>query len=171
MRIRKEDRGKAIQTLQIVLLVLTLAVIWGQSFLSVKSSLRESKAVFTVVNAVKKTVSGGEKLPEKTTVTLIRKSAHAAEFALLGFEFLLLFRKKPLLRKLVFPLFFCVLCGLIDETIQLFNDRTSLVGDVWLDAGGALAGIALGLLLLYALSRAGKKKTRGDGAPPSAAVR
>ena len=74
---------------------------------------------------------------------LIRKAAHFAEFACLGFLLAGFFRARGRA-----PLLPGALCGLlsacVDETIQLFSPgRASAVADVWLDFAGTLAGIFL----------------------------
>ena len=71
---------------------------------------------------------------------LIRKAAHFSEYALLGAE---LFVMRLLLERssnTAVPL--AVLCtAVIDETIQIYSDRTSSTVDVIIDFFGGLAGI------------------------------
>ena len=87
---------------------------------------------------------------------VLRKVAHATEFAALGMETLVLFQYDF---KKKWPSIF--LCGigtaLIDETIQLFTvGRSGEVRDIWIDFTGFLFGV---LLIHIILGRKKQKKT------------
>ena len=91
-------------------------------------------------------------LKEWFTMHRIRKLAHFAEYALLGFWWPLCLRahgRRPL-PAAGWPVLACLLTALTDETLQLFSTgRSGQVSDVWLDFAGALTGFGCGLLALW----------------------
>lgn len=105
----------------------------------------------------------------------LRKIAHGCEYTLEGFllcnalwrGFSLNARnERPAFARAVpLTLLVGILVSLVDETIQIFSEgRTTLVTDVWIDAGGILAGIIVAgiIKLLMRRGRAGhsRKYTR-----------
>ena len=87
---------------------------------------------------------------------VIRKCAHFAEYALLGFTLAI-----PMytyrIRKFWLPVFaglICVVYAMLDEYHQTFSaGRSPRLTDVGIDACGAIVGILVGQLLCYILSR------------------
>lgn len=74
--------------------------------------------------------------------TLVRKLAHVMEYLTLGFLALLLLAQGDLRRwKTLVNVGLSV--SLIDETIQIFTKRTSIVMDVWIDMFGFAVGVLL----------------------------
>ena len=134
----------------LIAIILTLAFIWGNSLLNREQSSDESAWVLQLVTPILELFVGKGMVTEH----LVRKLAHFAEFALLGFELLFWFsgvrekRKDMLLLAMAHGLF----AALTDETIQLFSARGSQVQDVWLDLAGATTG-ALAALLITVLIR------------------
>ena len=134
----------------LIAIILTLAFIWGNSLLNREQSSDESAWVLQLVTPILELFVGKGRVTEH----LVRKLAHFAEFALLGFELLFWFsgvrekRKDMLLLAMSHGLF----AALTDETIQLFSARGSQVQDVWLDFAGATTG-ALAALLITVLIR------------------
>ena len=121
-----------------ILIVLNLALIWGNSMLTGLSSEAVSGGLLAFL---------GRFLPVLLTEaghTLLRKAAHFSEFALLG----LLYCGRHRLVKGEAPVHlmgFGLAVACIDETIQIFTPgRASSLIDVWIDA----SGFALGLLLI-----------------------
>ena len=95
----------------------------------------------------------------------VRKSAHIIEFGALGIliggGMLYLYdrtRRLPLGAALFCALFI----GLMDEYIQNFTGRTSLVKDVLLDFAGALLGILISVGVYALLRRRKKNKNRQE---------
>ena len=134
------------------IILLTLAFIFGNSTFSKEESSEQSG---DVVDIIKPIVDPQDKVPREDFEHAIRKLAHVAEFALLGFETALLafyisggFR----LQDSVCLLFFGLLCANTDELIQSFTERGSMVSDVFIDFIGVVCGVALG----YALAMAGR---------------
>ena len=121
-----------------ILIVLNLALIWGNSMMTGVSSEAVSGGLLAFL---------GRFLPVLLTEsahTFLRKAAHFSEFALLG---LLFCGRHALVRKAV-PLHlmgFGLAVACIDETIQIFTPgRASSLIDVWIDT----SGFALGLILI-----------------------
>ena len=76
----------------------------------------------------------------------VRKAAHMTEFLLLAvWAGMLDFRGKFLPQRLLFGL----MTALVDETIQLYTGRTSLVTDVWID----YIGFAVGTVVVWFIAR------------------
>ena len=134
-----------------ILILLNLALIWGNSMLTGLSSEAVSGGVLALL---------GRFLPVLLTEaghTLLRKAAHFSEFALLG----LLYCGRHRLVKGEAPVHlmgFGLAVACIDETIQIFTPgRASSLIDVWIDA----SGFALGLLLIVIFHTI-SNKIKGD---------
>ncbi len=136
----------------VILLVVAILFIWGNSLLDASQSGSLSGWFSSFSHALFPGLSplGSD--------GVVRKIAHAVEFCVLGVlitAVLYIRQKKPLSLALLSGL----LVALIDETIQLFSPgRSGMVQDVWLD----FAGFSLGLLIalgIHALS--GRKKSQG----------
>ncbi|MBR6383589.1 MAG: VanZ family protein [Lachnospiraceae bacterium] len=155
--IKKKNKFRVIIT---VIILLTVAIIWGHSFMTPEMSTEESSFVKEIVEAVVQSVSNNEAfvIPE----VVIRKSAHFIEYAILGIELAILIAiniKEPLtddkkrgLIKSIFSFYptafiFSLLVASIDETIQYFTGRYSSFWDVLLDMTGASFSILVFLLL------------------------
>ena len=130
--------------LVVAVLILTLALIWGQSVLNRSRSAQESNWVFEKLESVLRFFVGDE----LATEVKLRKIAHFGEFFLLGSEAMLLafLLGKSDARSLVAVFLLVNFCALLDETIQIFSKRGSMVSDVWIDTAGAVTGI---LFMLY----------------------
>lgn len=92
---------------------------------------------------------------EPLSILAIRKLAHFAEFALLGFWWTLCLRvyTHRYIRHISWPLFFVMFTANIDETIQTFVlDRSGSIRDVWIDVSGGITGITAGLFLIMVLT-------------------
>ena len=134
-----------------ILILLNLALIWGNSMLTGLSSEAVSGGLLAFL---------GRFLPVLLTEaghTLLRKAAHFSEFALLG----LLYCGRHRLVKGEAPVHlmgFGLAVACIDETIQSFTPgRASSLIDVWIDA----SGFALGLLLIVIFHTI-SNKIKGD---------
>lgn len=137
----------------LILILLTLGFIWGNSILPAEVSDSISNPV---LNFVRRVVGLG--LPETGSALwisphLIRKLAHASEFLVLGLEAALLARNQ-FRRFASHLLLFGLGVGMLDETIQLFSSgRSCQVSDVWIDFSGYLLGILLMWLICKAFRR------------------
>lgn len=127
-------------------LVCSVAFIFQNSMQIAEASSARSQQAMQRLNSALKALALGP-LSEHT----VRKLAHFAEFALLGFWFMLCLRvyTRRFVRHTGWPLFFGLLVANIDELIQLYvPGRSSSVRDVFLDFAGVLAGLLLALVLL-----------------------
>lgn len=108
---------------------LTIAFIFGQSFLNQEMSDKESITLNErVIEPLQNVISG--ETPEKLTNDDVRNIAHIIEFSLLGFELWLLLKKKNLFSHGLVSLSYCGLIALIDESIQYFSGRGPQVVDI-----------------------------------------
>lgn len=133
---------KRLSKVLLVFITLTLCFIWGNSLLPANLSGAISGWVKECLNAIFNGIGAGI-----SGDGVLRKVAHASEFALLGIELSILLRR---IFKRHFSLLF--LCGLsvalLDETIQLFvNGRAGSVKDIWIDFAGFCVGTTICLLL------------------------
>lgn len=88
------------------------------------------------------------------TNAVVRKLAHFAEFALLGFWFTLCLRvyTRHYIRHISWPLLLVLGIANVDETIQIYiANRASSVRDVWIDFSGGIVGILVALLIVILL--------------------
>jgi len=148
--------GKRIAALIAVLLV--AAFIWGNSMLSKSASLQESELVRGWVAPLLKLAFGKRRI----SLILIRKLAHLTEFAALGVGLGVLFagRRRWYLRTLGLGMAAAVL----DETIQLFSDRSAELRDVGIDMLGILLGTLLCAAVLALRRRRKNKRTKAPEA-------
>ena len=135
-----------------ILILLNLALIWGNSMLTGLDSEAVSGGVLALL---------GRFLPVLLTEaghTLLRKAAHFSEFALLG----LLYCGRHRLVKGEAPVHlmgFGLAVACIDETIQIFTPgRASSLIDVWIDT----AGFALGFVVIFAVCTIYHNKIKGE---------
>ena len=80
----------------------------------------------------------------------VRKLAHLLEYALLGVEcvaFTVALTKRVVSPYLWADLFIVLMVAVVDEYVQSFVGRTSLVADVLLDFSGGLAGMIVALIV------------------------
>ena len=136
--------------LWVLVIVLTLAFVFGQSFMDKSASSKESRIVREkIVQPVYEAITG-----KTITDSEIRNAAHIIEFTVLGLELALLFKgKKRLLRSISY----CGMIALLDESVQLLNDRAPQVTDIWSDILGGTIGALIGILLLTLIRKHSEK--------------
>ena len=128
----------------ILSIVLTLGFIFGNSEKSPEESTEQSD---TVVEIVRPIIDPKEEMSDDEISHLVRKSGHFIEYLILGVECALLayhISKRLTLSGAVCSAGGCLLAADIDEYIQSFTGRGSMVADVLLDFCGAVSGIAIG---------------------------
>jgi len=96
---------------------------------------------------------------------LVRKLAHFAEYALLGFWLVLTLRvyTRRFLAHISWPLFFGLLVPVLDESFQLLiPGRSGQVLDIVIDFAGVLGGLCCGLfvLLLFRVAWYGRQERK-----------
>lgn len=132
-------KTKTAKIINLIVIALIMAFIWSRSVKDIEASARESgEFMETVVIPVEKAVLGREVVSED----FVRKCAHVFEFAMLGIA-LAIYTKK-----LWSALGIGMAAAVIDETIQYFTGRGSMVTDIWIDTFGCLLGAAAVLLIL-----------------------
>ena len=137
-----QTRSKKILT---VVIIITIAVIWGHSLLGREASSEESSFVMALLTPLLELFVGKGNVTEH----LVRKLAHFCEFFILGIELQLFFsllnsRKSAVLLALSHGLF----TALVDETIQIFSGRGPMIQDVWLDFSGVTVGSLIALAVM-----------------------
>ena len=130
------------QKLWLILLAGWIAVIFSHSLAPAAQSSAESSCVLQAVREC----FGAAGIPGTwLTEHFIRKTAHFAEYAGMGF---LLYQNLKYVQsdktvKVLAGSLVVLAVPFADETIQLFADgRAAMIQDVWLDLSGAFAGMA-----------------------------
>lgn len=147
-------KGRTRKRVGILFITLLLLFIWGNSILPPSISNMLSDGVTSTVGGE---ITHNGKQEETATTWLtsghIRKMAHVTEFAVLGIITFLMIQKKQVREKIPLVLLFGLLVALVDETIQLFDGRTSAVKDVWIDFGGYVVGCVLAYGIWHAVRK------------------
>lgn len=139
-----------------LLLLLNLCFIWGNSLLPPHTSNAISDRVTEIIQSVFAVQKEDNEASDTWwTGRHVRKLAHATEFAVLGvlMSAYAAVRGKKLRGNWTSIALSGVLTALTDETIQLFNGRTSAVKDVWIDSGGFAFGMLLAAFLLVRIEK------------------
>lgn len=155
MNISRETITKIIRVAYLLMVILLIAYIFSNSIESKAESSSKSNSVVEVINKSLK------KINPKFQVTdlFVRKSAHFAEFFVLGaslFGYLLLLNKVSF-HTSFYMIFISCLTAMTDETIQYFSKRGSMLLDVWLDLCASVIAIGLFYLIYKYIKR--KKKS------------
>jgi len=142
-----------------VLSVLVVGFIFKNSLPSIEESRAQSGVL---VELLRKILDPFGKWPEAVFHRFVRKTAHLAEFALLGFCLGgLSDGLKPNFWRsmyLFFALFSVLTIAVTDEFIQSFTGRGSMVSDVVLDFSGGLLGLFVVCVCLTVLRRLLKRE-------------
>lgn len=152
---------KFLRILPYILLVCNLLFIFGNSVLDGQSSRAVSaKAEQAIENVVGKDIENDPeevRLYGKTFNNFLRKCAHVAEFFTLAvLAYICAYPLKGAVRPLSL-LLMGIGVPILDETLQLFTGRSSLVKDIWIDVAGYAAGAVL-MLAAEAIYRLVRKK-------------
>ena len=133
---RKKDHKRLI----IILIVITLVFIWGNSMIPGSLSSEMTEWLKDVLGRILPFFKGGG---TESGGHILRKAMHFTEYCILGMEFTCL---KNNSRKLdnCKVILLGILAAMIDETIQLFTPkRAGMLQDVWLDTAGFVTGFVL----------------------------
>ncbi len=134
---------KRITIVLLALIVLVTGFIFSNSLKNGEESTQISNMVLEWLRPVLEWVFRGT---EVSLSYFLRKAAHLTEFCVLGictFGFTRHRRKKSGRDLTGFAFFYVMLIAVLDEFIQSFTGRTSMVQDVLLDFCGALLGMAI----------------------------
>ena len=144
--------------LLVLLTVMTVGFIWTNSCMPKEVSGEQSGFWMRLLQPI---LNPNGRIPEADFHQAIRKAAHFAEFAMLGFLVGGLFAAvaaRAGKRFWSLPILLVLLVAVLDEYIQFFADRGSAVTDVILDFTGGLTGIALAAIVtLWILKKRGRK--------------
>ena len=140
----KPSQNTRIQSFQLILLLFTLLLIWGQSMMPPHLSSSESGFVAKLVYPVlSRLLPSGADLEH-----FVRKAGHFTEYFLLGLQLgFLQLAGAGFLYATLRRVFLIWLIAFLDETIQIFSGRGPQIQDVWLDLAGGVLGIAIVLLI------------------------
>ena len=145
----------------IALIILTLCFIFSNSMKIPEESMEDSNKLVELLRGL---IDPNGKLTDDELSFIIRKTAHFVEYAALGFECILLawaVDKSIRLHGVIYSAGGCLLAADIDEYIQSFNGRGSMVADVLLDFTGALTGIAAGCIVaVIAMNTIAKRQAK-----------
>lgn len=136
-----------------VCVVMTQVWIFSHSMRDAEDSLKQSDTVIEIVRPIVEPILQDTDFPPTydNLSHLVRKCAHFAEYALLGFFCLFCIWVSPIKGRwrMLLSLPYCVLSACMDECIQLgYAERSGQWSDVLLDSCGALTGILFALLCL-----------------------
>lgn len=149
--------------IKIVLAVLLLAFIWGNSLLPADVSSRQSELVRQILEPVVEPLQRflSARGFEISQSALVRKAAHFGEFAMLGAMMLALFVRPGWKIRSILPAGICLMAAAVDESIQMFSEgRGPSLRDVALDFAGACAGLLLAAALVCLIRRLRLRKIR-----------
>lgn len=141
----------------IVLIVLTLGFIWGNSLMTKEESTESSESVSSVIQTVVDAVLGEEVVTVEEGV--VRKFAHATEFAALGLEFCLLIiaLKQESYKRYLQILPIGLFVAAVDESLQFVSLRGPSIIDVFIDFGGFFIMTAI-FIAIFAIRNKVKAK-------------
>lgn len=143
----------------IILIVLTVLFIWGNSVLGRDASTQQSAGVRGFLQNVVDLLG----LPWQVTTQVVRKAAHFLLFFLLGTEITLyrLCGRKLDRRDISSILGGVFTVAFLDETIQIFSKRGPAIPDVWLDISGGVTAMLLVFALYYLIVACKRKHGKG----------
>ena len=130
------------QLLLIILIIMNILFIWGNSMLSQEQSRHLSVFFRDILRSIFDFAGGSDAISDH----MVRKSAHMFEFLVLGILVTLLIGKARF-KNCVMTIAAGVLVASVDETIQIFTGRGPAVKDVMIDTAGFLAGFLFIMLL------------------------
>ena len=143
----------AVYAALILAIVLTLGFIFGNSLKGPSESMEQSNKVVEIVRPI---IDPEGEMSDDEISHVVRKSAHFIEYMFLGGECALLayyVKRRLTLAGASCAAGGCLLSADIDEYIQTFTGRGSLVSDVLLDFFGAIVGLTIGFAVAYAVKR------------------
>lgn len=143
------------QIILLMVFILSLVFVWGQSFISKSTSEMTSDVFIDIIKPLEEIKPNEVYTSEYMYYNhLIRKGAHVFEFFIIGVELALIIAMFSMKKNNVMVVFLNslmagMMIGLIDETIQIFSRRGTQVSDVWFDILGT--GIGAGVISIVCL--------------------
>lgn len=169
-RVKTTKSKKIVITVFVIILLATLAFIWGNSLKDRSQSANQSDKVIEIIKPDIVETKGEEYL---SFSQIIRKAGHFLEFCLLGFEISLfmLFMKKLSIQNIFNASALTLLVAVIDESLQMLNNRVADVKDVLTDFSGGLTGVAISVIFFaivcLIIKKVQKPSTADITSPPS----
>lgn len=141
---------RGLTALLVVLLLFTLAFIWGNSLLDREQSTEVSTGLLDFLAPLLDALG-----LDSEDDHWLRKLAHFAEFALLGAELslLLMLWDRMKISSMLATSAVCLSVAVVDEFIQLFTGRACQLSDVILDFSGSICAILFVYLLMQVCIR------------------
>ncbi len=142
-----------------ILIILNIAFIWGNSMMPVADSSELSNGFMDTILNFFGLDYDDLPIDKEAFHGVVRKLAHAFEFACLGGLLCLRLGKNnaKTAAAFAFPLAVCV--AVLDELIQSFSDRACRVSDMCIDSCGAALGVAFALLIMHLIRRLSRNRT------------
>ena len=141
-----------------VALIITVAVIWGQSMIPGELSSEESGTVLQILLPVWESTGLGQVIPLNDQI--VRKAfGHFLEYSVLGMELRAMINLRKRDTSIFYP-FIGAAVAIVDEMIQMITpNRGPSFGDVLLDCCGVILGTAISLAVrfVFALCKAPAK--------------
>ena len=140
--------------IDIILILLTLIFIFGNSLKNVEKSSNASESVTSVIEKIPPIKQAIEKdiIQPGSLEGPIRSFAHFFEFSILGAELMLLIillKCSCNIKYFLFVVLICFILGLSDEITQSFTDRSTEAIDVIKDVcGGAFGAFCINMIYL-----------------------
>lgn len=133
----------------IILSVVILVFIWGQSAIPTAQSAKESGWLTNhIINPILQFIG-----LESVRDHVVRKAAHITEFFVFSAVVAQLWKGRPL-----GTLFTGLLVAFLDESIQILSHRGAQVSDVWIDLIGVVLGTLVGCLVWWLNKRIRRRK-------------
>lgn len=141
-----------------LIVLLITGFIWGNSIKTIEQSKDQSTPVAETIQPV---VDPQQKIPKPVFHELTRKMAHVTEFFALGLSvagFAISLGAYLGKRLISMPILIVLSTAVLDEYIQYFAKRGSLVTDVVLDFSGAMVALLLVWLVRGVIALIKKRK-------------
>lgn len=146
-----------------ILILVTLAFIFGNSLKDVESSSNQSEPITEIVEKIPSVESALEnkEITHSQIKSIVRSFAHVAEFALLGalVMILMLLLDVKIPRATITTLVSSLVVGIADECLQTLTDRSCELIDIAKDFAGSAIGSAF-VLMIYLIITTIKKKNK-----------
>lgn len=152
-----KDKRKILRIVSLILLVLAVLFIWGNSLKPGHESLEDSGAAVGFIQEIFAFFG----IDAEVSELVVRKVAHFAEYFLLGALSCFAAWQYALRGKQYICAGGCAAVAIIDETIQSFvSGRDGNAADVLIDTSGAVCAIAVILLLIFLIKRRKEKNSK-----------
>lgn len=133
--------------IKLLLVIIWLVIIFLFSSSSGTSSNSLSKGIINKGIVVYEKITNTDvnnKLIIKKLNYPIRKLAHYSIFFILGILVYLFLLTTNIDNKVLFSIFICILCALLDETHQIYTSgRTPKILDIFIDSFGSISSISI----------------------------